>query len=248
MSENNLASQDHWDGAYKDLIFFKPSFSDPIARFIKKYSYKKQENYSVFEIGCFPGRYLSVFGDQGLVLNGVDLTPRVAVDMPKWLKSQDYRLGGFYCDDFFKFKTNNTYNIVCSFGFIEHFTNYEEVIKQHLSLVAPGGLIILSAPNFKGCLQKFLHSYLDKENLERHHLLAMDPLSWEKVLREAGYEIVFCGFVGGFDFWGEDKSNNVFKKILVKLINLSGKILRFLPFNHRSFSPYAAVVAKNKNI
>ncbi len=246
MEKNNLTSQEHWDESYRDLIFFKPSFSDPIARIIRKWVKPDGAVRSVFEVGCFPGRYLSVFGDQGCVVSGVDLTPRVLTDMPKWLTNNNYKTGDFYCADFFKLDCKKTYDIVCSFGFIEHFVNYDEVLRQHSPFVAPGGILIITTPNFRGFFQKMLHKFLDSDNLAKHYLPSMDPMAWKKILVASGYEVLFSGFKGGFDFWAESETKGNFKKILIKLFNLSGKILRFLPFNGESFSPYAVIVAKKK--
>ena len=248
MEGNNLASQEHWDESYKDLTFFKPSFSDPIRRIIKAYAPALGANRSVFEVGCFPGRYLSVFGDLGYSLNGIDLTPRVLTDMPRWLAANGYKIGDFYCDDFFKLEAGKTYDIVCSFGFIEHFVNYDEVLRRHLSFISPGGMLIMTTPNFRGSFQKMLHSHLDSGNLERHYLPSMNPAAWKKILVDSGYEVLFSGFKGGFDFWAESESKSTLKKALIRLLNLSGKILRFLPFNSVSFSPYAVIIAKNKNL
>ncbi len=247
MEGNNLASQKHWDESYQNLTFFKPSFSDPISRIIKTYVPSDGKARSVFEVGCFPGRYLSIFGDKGCVLNGVDLTPRVLTDMPQWLAAKGYKTGDFYCDDFFKFEPGKTYDIVCSFGFIEHFVNYDEVLRRHLSFISPGGMLILTTPNFRGSFQKKLHKYLDGNNLERHYLPSMDPAAWKKTLAEAGYEILFYGFKGGFDFWAESDSKSAFKRALIRILNLAGKVLRFLPLNSGSFSPYAVIIAKNNN-
>lgn len=244
MKNNNLTNQKHWDDSYKDLTFFKPSFSDPISRVIKKHIASGDSIKKVFEVGCFPGRYLSIFGDKKYVLNGIDLTPRVLTDMPEWLNNKGYKNGNFYCDDFFKVSFDNTYDIVCSFGFIEHFVNYKDVLLRHLSIVSSDGIIIVSTPNFKGFLQRVLHKLLDKSNLDRHYLPSMDPLDWKKILTNNGCEIIFCGYIGGFDFWAESDSKNTFKKILIKILNLSGKVLRFLPFNGKIFSPYAIIVAK----
>lgn len=248
MEGNNLTSQKHWDESYQDLTFFKPSFSDPISRIIKAYVPSDGVVRSVFEVGCFPGRYLSVFGDQGGVLNGVDLTPRVLSDMPKWLIANGYKIGDFYGVDFFKLNCGKTYDIVCSFGFIEHFVNYEEVLLRHLSFVSPGGMLILTTPNFRGAFQKMLHKFLDGNNLDRHYLPSMDPLAWKKILVDSGYEILFCGFKGGFDFWADSGSKGILKKSLTKILNLSGKIFRFFPFNSGIFSPYAVIVARNKSL
>lgn len=247
MRSKNLADQNHWDKAYEALDFFKPGRFDPIGRIIRTYIPKATGDRSAFEVGCFPGRYLSVLGDLGYRLNGIDLTPRVEGELPAWLSKNGYAVGTFYRDDFLSHANNFGYDAVCSFGFIEHFTNYREIIEKHVHYVSPGGYLIITTPNFAGSVQRALHASFDKENMERHHLPAMDPFEWKAVLEAQGFSILFCGWKGGFDFWAESKGNTVFGKIIVRILNLSGKLLRFLPFSHRSFSPYAVVVARRQS-
>lgn len=244
MKTENLTNQNHWDDTYEGLALFKPNKFDPINKLIRKYIKKTTEEKSAFEVGCFPGRYLSVLGDLGYSLNGIDLTPRVKTEMPKWLADNRYKVGEFYQEDFLSFPPQNNYDVVCSFGFIEHFTNYEEIIKKHISYVSPNGYLIITTPNFSGRIQKFLHSTFDKENLKIHHLPAMDPFVWKKILEAEGFNILYCGWWGGFDFWAEEKGNSYLGKSIVRLLNMSGKILRFLPISSQLFSPYSVIVAK----
>lgn len=245
MTTNNLTDQCHWDKTYEKLIFFKPGNFDPTGKIIKKYV-KKSNNKTVFEIGCFPGRYLSVFGDLGYTLNGIDFTPRVKTELPEWLKNCGYKAGKFYLDDFTKFINQDKYNVVCSFGFVEHFINYPEIIEKHTSYVADDGYLIITSPNFSGYIQNKLHFIFDKENLNRHFLPAMNPVDWKKILEKKGFEIIYCGWFGGFDFWAEEKENNFISKNIIRLLNLLGKLLRFIPCNNSLFSPYSAIVAVKK--
>lgn len=240
----NLTNQEHWDETYEDLVLYKPSRFDPINKIIRLSFKKTGQEKSVFEVGCFPGRYLSVFGDLNYSLNGIDLTPRVKTEMPKWLADNGYKVGSFFQEDFMRHPQQSSYDVVCSFGFIEHFTNYEEVIRRHIPLVSADGYIMMSTPNFSGLVQKFLHSIFDKENLKRHHLPSMNPFVWREIIAKEGFDILYCGWFGGFDFWAESEGNSFVGKKVVNLLNMSGKLLRFLPFNHSSYSPYSLIIAK----
>lgn len=243
MENKNLVSQKYWDQAYEKLDFYKPGIIDPIRRLINRYI-ERTENKNVVEIGCFPGRYLSVFGDLGYYLNGIDLTPRIK-ELPLWLESQGYKVGDFLCDDFLNFKADRQYDIVCSFGFVEHFVNFDEVIKKHLDLVAQNGKIIITTPNFKGFIQNKLHLFFDRKNFEKHYIPSMDPFVWKNILEDSGFDILYCGWWGGFDFWS-DNSGGFFSKIIGFILNKLGKILRFFPINSQFFSPYSVAVARRK--
>lgn len=59
-------------------------------------------------------------------------------------------------------------DVVSSFGFIEHFTNWREVLAKHAEPVADDGHLIIEAPNFTGAFQRWLHVNFDKANSARH--------------------------------------------------------------------------------
>ena len=64
---------------------------------------------------------------------------------------------------------------VSSFGFIEHFVNWKEILTQQARLVNNGGYLVVEAPNFYGLIQKMLHWFFDKENYKRHYVPSMSP-------------------------------------------------------------------------
>lgn len=244
MKNENLVDQQHWDATYENLSLYKPSRFDSISRLIRKHI-KDGKGLRAFEIGCFPGRYLTVFGDLGYSVGGIDLTPRVK-ELSAWFKNDGYTVDEFFCEDFLTFKNESMYDLVCSFGFIEHFVNFEDVIKKHAKLVAPEGKLVITTPNFKGVIQNRLHVALDKKNFDNHFIPSMDPYIWRKVLEECGFKVLYCGWWGGFDFWS-DNQGSFFARILGMTLNKAGKLLRFIPLNNQAYSPYSVIVAE-KNI
>ncbi len=245
-NHHNFAPQEYWDDAYSDQALKVPRRSDALAQFIKKYF--PPSTKSVFEIGCFPGSYLSVFGQRGYELNGMDLTPRVTSDLPRWFKAKGYQVGSFSREDFFKFSPTTQYDVVCSFGFIEHFSDFLAVIDRHVPLVKPGGYLLITTPNFSGSIQKWLHMWLDRANVERHHLPAMDPRVWQKHLEKQGFSAIYSGWFGGFRFWVEPEQRNWFKKILIKIIRLKSFVSAYLPIpNHPSYSPFCGLIMKRND-
>lgn len=66
----------------------------------------------------------------------------------------------------------SSFDVVSSFGLVEHFTDACMVVKRHLDLVKPGGVAIMTIPNygrFYGVIQK----WCDAENLALHNLSIM---------------------------------------------------------------------------
>ncbi len=238
----NLASQAYWDSGYKDLDFTPMPKKYPICKMLFKH-FKTTQDKTVYEIGAFPGRFLYHFGTLGYQLHGIDQTTFLP-DMEKWFYKEDFSIGTFVSDDIFKLSFETKYDVVFSSGFIEHFENFEEIIKIHGNLTKQGGHVFITAPNFSGGVQKFLHTHLDKENLSRHNLSAMDVEKWKKVLVQEGFEIIEAGYFGGFDFWADNEKRNMFKYIATKLL-IKLTPIRFLP-NSRSYSPEIILIAKKK--
>jgi len=243
----NLASQKYWDDAYSDYALeAKVPDDDIVKKWILKNLEPIKSEKTCFEVGCFPGRYLTVMGDLGYTLNGLDLTPRVEKEFPEWLKKQGYKTGQFFREDFIEFKTNNKYDLVCSFGFIEHFVNWEAVLMKHISLVADNGYLVIETPNFSGWLQRFIHWYLDKENYKRHYIPSMNPNKWASICEKNGFEIVFQGYIGEFQFWVDQQPTSYVKKKVLNRFIMNYDELRKLKPGKKAYSPFCGIVAKRK--
>lgn len=238
----NLKPQQQWDQGYVQTEFGTGLLSRPIADLIKKYFSGNVGR--VFEIGCFPGTFLNVFGEMGHELNGIDGARRLP-EMVSYLAKKDYRIGRFYNEDFLQLSSGDKFDIVCSFGFVEHFPEYETVIRRHLEFVNDSGYVMITVPNFLGWWQKFLHGLVDSENLSKHCLQSMDPDKWKRIFDDEGYEILFCGWFGKYDFWVEGQERSLANDLLKKVaIGLSIILKKIIFFDSRAFSPFCGVVAK----
>jgi 2-polyprenyl-3-methyl-5-hydroxy-6-metoxy-1,4-benzoquinol methylase len=52
----------------------------------------------------------------------------------------------YYVEDVFKFKSKEKYDLVCSFGLIEHFYDKQKIMNVHKKFVKPGGIIMILVP------------------------------------------------------------------------------------------------------
>lgn len=242
----NLASQSYWDDAYAGYsLQDKVPDDDIVKNWLLNYI-PKVKGDSCLEIGCFPGRYLTVMGDLGYKLSGVDLTPRVKNEFSAWLKKEGYNVGSFWQEDFLKFNPDEKFDMVCSFGFIEHFTNWEEVFLKHISLVNDEGYIVIETPNFRGFFQRFIHYVLDYENYKRHYVPSMNPRKWAKICEKHGFEVIYKGYIGEFQFWVDKLPTTWVKiKIFNRLITNYERLKKMKP-NNRHYSPFCGVIAKRK--
>ncbi|MBA4139223.1 MAG: methyltransferase domain-containing protein [Segetibacter sp.] len=242
----DYVEQEYWDKSYEDLSLEFSNDDDPLVTLISKVLKSNSGKGDVIEFGCYPGKYLKVFGDFGLCLNGIDTTEKVT-RLPAFFNSKGYCVGDFIRGDLFKYTPGRKFDIVCSFGFIEHFTNWQDVVLLHLKFVKQGGLIFITVPNFRGFFQRYFHQFFDKENLHRHNLKAMDVKQWNAVLQKNNidYDILFQGPFGAIEFWVDEEKRSKLKryainKILV-FLNLF-KTLKLAP--SKSYSPYLGLIIK----
>src|SRR6266851_3138519 len=67
----------------------------------------------------------------------------------------------------------SSFDVVGSFGLIEHFDDPREIIRKHVQLVRPGGIALIVIPDYLGVYGRW-QRYFDPENLEIHNTKIMD--------------------------------------------------------------------------
>lgn len=243
---DKLTNKEFWIHDAENHQFERHSNNHEIDVFINKFIPPNQ-NGRCIEIGSFPGHHLPTFGDLGYTLTGLDFHPLNKTALRKWLQDQNFVTEDFITADFFDFTTPDKYDVVASFGFIEHFVDYKDVILRHAALVSNGGYLIITTPNFKGSIQNVLHKYFDSDNLSKHNVNSMDPNEWKELLLRNGFDILYTGYFGGFCFWhGHEKLSETRKKLLWITERLIIRIRKLLWFESPAFSSYAGIVARKK--
>jgi SAM-dependent methyltransferase len=132
---DNKADAGYWNSFYQAMGFRVADPADPVRQFLETFIPGDAEG-SCLEVGCFPGRFLAVGGELGYELSGIDFADRFP-DMQAWLQKSGYRCGQFLNQDFFTLSPEPKFDVVMSFGFIEHFENYEAAIERHRKPQAP---------------------------------------------------------------------------------------------------------------
>lgn len=245
----NRAGQEHWNRVYVDEEPQIIPKMNPIRAWIEAYIPNAEEkNNTCIEIGCYPGRFLSVFGELGYELYGIDLADKLE-KLPIWLKAKGYKVGYFWKKDFVSFEPERTFDVVASFGFIEHFTNWEEILMKHMSLVKQNGYLILEAPNFIGAFQHWVHVNFDRDNYERHCVPAMDIEKWREVVEVNQFDIIYEKYFGRFTFWTTgDENLTLVKKLFVKILKKLRRPLNIvLPKDRKMYSPFGCLIARRRN-
>lgn len=247
MTLKSKVKQEHWDASWEEVQPQRAPQNDIIRKYIEKYIPKASPKKNAIEIGCYPGRYLSVLAELGYEVNGIDLTPKLRL-LAKWFQESGYKVGSFWREDFLKFRAKKKYDVVVSFGFLEHFIDWKGVLRKHCRLVKEGGLIFIAVPNFIGRFQNYFHRKFDLNNYKRHNIPSMDLKSWEAVFENENFSILYSGYFGNFCFWVGNEPRPLWQRIFLETMKFFMPLFaKLLPKNRKSTSPFGGIVANKNN-
>ena len=223
----SVANQKYWDDHWCIDKFSIAPQHHPIRIWIES-EILQTINADVFEIGCYPGKFLSVFGEKGYTLNGIDSLAEKNLAMKEWFKSKGYKTGQFYQSDFCNFSPICLYDIVCSFGFIEHFRNWEAILSKHVELTKEGGYIMIDVPNLKSPLYFLLYKILEPQVLKNHNLSAINMEAICSILKKNECIIKTASYAGYFYFRFVTR-NDKLSLMITKFINFFRPFFELLP-------------------
>jgi cyclopropane fatty-acyl-phospholipid synthase-like methyltransferase len=251
----NLTDRNYWNKTWKSLEGDNAlsSFKNSLRRFFKeealffdliKKHLKEDGSKTVIEVGCAPGSFLVAFHKHfKFSVAGVDFA-----DLSETKKNfESNHLTGYklYQADFLKFNPPKKFDVVSSFGFIEHFTDYERVFKKHLQLLKKDGTLILEVPNFNH-LQGFMHRVFDQKNYRRHNTRIMNLKVLGDLCEKHRLRILYLNYYKTIDFWIDKTDNRSFiKRWLVILFHIGSVLVNSLiNIPSKNFSPYIVLIAK----
>lgn len=92
------------------------------------------------------------------------------------------------------------FDVVLSNGFIEHFPDVDAIVQKHLSLLKPGGRLVVIIPNLRGV--NFLLAWLFRRDvLAMHNLDIMTREKFAALFERQSLERLFCDYYGTFNFY-----------------------------------------------
>ena len=92
-----------------------------------------------------------------------------------------------------------SFDIVMSMSFIEHFDDTAGIVQSHVELLKPGGYLVIIAPNLSG-LNRRLYGYFNPDDLAAHNLDMTNPTVFRGLFDELPVEPLFCDPYGIFSF------------------------------------------------
>ncbi len=191
--------------------------------------YLSRGNLDYLEMGCGNSSWLIYFAKYyNYNVTGVDYSHKGIEYLKQRLKLEGLK-ADLYEEDFFelKDKLKKKFDIVSSFGVIEHFEKPCEPLKLFSLFLKKDGILVTGIPKLIG-MQGFFQKILDKEIYLKHK-----PMSLEDIIekhKKAGLTIV-DSFEIGFGTIGLNLTNRkILKKFYIIYSSLLNKVLRRINF------------------
>jgi 2-polyprenyl-3-methyl-5-hydroxy-6-metoxy-1,4-benzoquinol methylase len=176
-NEGRRTEQSHWDAAWQQTIKTRlPSRLNVgvlnATRLLKKHV---RPGSRYIEIGCAPGKLLAwVASVLKAEAAGLDYSEPGIAKCRALFDALRLKVN-LYHDDFLNHHLPPaSFDVVTSFGVIEHFDDVQSLVQKHLDLVKPGGVALIVVPNYGGVYGS-LQRWCDAPNLALHNLEIMNP-------------------------------------------------------------------------
>jgi trans-aconitate methyltransferase len=244
---NELADKEYWQRSWEKSSKSTDNSVNPFKEQLAKHVPFANKDEIALEIGCVPGAFLGYLGrDFGYIVHGIDYVSGAKKTTLHTLKKFGIENAEIFEADFLSWTPPRHYELICSFGFIEHFVDVNAMVKQHIDALKPGGTLILEIPNFSG-MQFFLHHFLDRENLERHNTEIMNLNFFMDIASRHNLTIKCLEYTGGvFDFWWENEKPTIMQKIVFLLLRPFAYVGRKISIKSRFTSPFIILIASKK--
>lgn len=241
--------QEHWDNAWQLQV--NPRLPSKLnvsvmdtTRLLKKYI-KPGNRY--IEIGCAPGKILA-WATSVLKADAVGLDySEVGIRQCKILfDALGLKIDLRHADLFNNDLPKETFDVVASFGVIEHFDDARLAVQNHLDLVAPGGVALIVVPNYRS-IYGSLQRWCDLTNLELHNLEIMTPSALTALVSSKNASNARAYYFGSVSPWLVN-FEKCLPRAVAKLISLSVNTFGlFQPITINALAPMLVLeIKKNK--
>lgn len=181
----------HRDEEYQDFeVYFRNIFQKRI-QIVEKFF---TEPGKVLEIGCSVGILLSLLREKGWEVWGVEPSKSAKIAIKKGIKviNEIFEKASLPKGYFDLIILNHT---------LEHLENPLDILKKARTLLKKGGKIFVDVPNFGSLSSRILGKkwpYL----APTEHLYHFEPKTLMKVMRKAGFKVIFESSRSGIFDWG----------------------------------------------
>jgi 2-polyprenyl-3-methyl-5-hydroxy-6-metoxy-1,4-benzoquinol methylase len=265
-SNQKLSSKEYWDNVLENAqlprINSSKSYNHSVTmNFIDNYLKEEKGLKTFLEIGAGSSGWLPYFARKyGYIVSGLDYSEIGCKICEENLKILKVEYDQVFCKDIFE---NNCtegkkYDVIFSYGVIEHFEKPEELIGIFKGLMNENGVIISLVPNYvglKGILTKIFvnHVYHMHRKISRNQLRMMHEKNNLKNIKTS--------YVGSFGLgviaWTKSKTwlfkpDSFQSKLMYRIIQFIEypivSVFRLFNFEAPTsfFSPYVVTIAKKQ--
>jgi len=203
-----------------------------------------EKGKKLLEIGCAGGKFLVYFNQKfDCDVYGVDCSP-VGCKLAKKNLELAKTNGTIICDDIFQCEKlqKESFDVVFSGGFIEHFDETETVIEKHVALLKPGGTLIIELPNMFG-LHGYVFRIFNRDSYYEHKLLTAKMV--EECFSNLGVQIEESAYIGSLILESGGKPG-----FIQPFFYLANKVFYYMIrglnmfFKSKYVSPYIVIIGR----
>ncbi len=209
---------------------------------------------TALEIGAVPGHYLAALSlGLGYQPVALDFVPEVQ-ELPAAFRRVGIPNLRAIQQDFLKWHPEERFDVVTSFGFIEHFRDWQPILSRHWELVKPGGWLAVGVPVF-GPMQMLLRRLVYTPEklalaLQSHNLEATSLRNLRAASRQLPrVQIVFASHIWHMKTWIQTTDPGVRSSSsgILKLWRTVAKLPAALQWSCRFFSPEALIILRKQS-
>ena len=153
---------------------------------------------ALLEIGCARSAWLPYFHREfGFDVSGLDYS-EIGCRQARDVLAAAGVEGEIVCADLFAppERLRRAFNVVVSFGVVEHFENTGAALAACAALLRPGGRMVTLIPNMRGAVGS-LQRWADRAVYDMH--VPLDAQAFARAHREAGLAVLSCEYVMPFN-------------------------------------------------
>lgn len=239
------STEKYWSDFWKNHSLPEPI--DVTAQTLGNYPYRVTHNFylelfkellpqptTIFEVGCGNSVWLSYFNKNfNFQVAGIDYS-KFGCEQTRKILTRDGITGEIHYGDLFSPPKEllNSFDAVCSFGVVEHFSNTEDAIKHVGKFMKDDGILITTIPNLCG-IAGWLQKIMNKPVYDIHKVMTLAEIT--KAVENAGFKIIKSELVNPISFGvtldeiNEQKVKFLkIKKMILKIFQVVELLARFL--------------------
>lgn len=245
----DLAGQEYWEEAWENRKILGSinlkNYTQSRFDYLFNHYLPQKKDIKLLEAGCAQSSWLPYFRLRfGYEISGIDYSETGCEKAQQNLLRYGVE-GSVLCRDFMDESHDlmENFDVVFSYGVIEHYESPEIVLKRFFNFLKPDGIIVTVIPNISGMMGK-LQRFVNPPVYEIHVPMSVDDL--RKAHLSSGFKEISSGYIGSL---GTEVVNypvdagiglNVLRKLLKWISKASWLIFRLTGWHPEShaLSPY----------